>query len=887
VKYRKALSFLTRVLVLSVLGYGQIQEKGEISGTVTDEEGAALPGVNVTLTGANLFQKSLGTTTDAHGLFRFAFLNPGTYAVELAIQGFGTLKYSSILVGADRTTPIQARMTASTLKSEVTVIAKTPLVETKTPQVSVNFDSFIVQNAPNSRNFIDIVNAAPGVNDNDAYGESGNVSWGGGSVYLARGSMTSSFKINSVDVSNPAYGMNYVNPIYETIEEVQITSIGASAEYADFVGASVNIVTKSGTNEFHGALTGNYTGNFLYANNATKRPDYDYQISWAYNSEAAAILSGPIIKEKLFFSLAAGYAALKTTYKGSENWEHQYRPRGYGKIDYRMNNTNTFSLMLNINPSEHTNYGPWGPLYSASTAFTENLGMNSIYASWNSILSNKSYVYVKFAGYKDHIYWDPTTPGIPQYVDGSNYAAYGGSQLERKLYSSRWSANAQLSYYAEEFLGMNHEFKVGIEYDRAPAGEWRQFSGGGYLYSVAYGDNAEWQAFTGGGQNNLGIIKTPRAYIQDNVKVNKHLYLNLGLRYEHPTLTARYFSGDVTKFNVLSPRFGFSYDITGDATTVIRGSFGIYYNQLLTGTYYYCLPGNDDEYAYTLMLPTGSFDPTSQNIADRLALVTQPQNLASVYTYGTPVPVDPNLKLNGSDVFSLGFERQLGNNFAVEVNYIYKRGINRYQIKSLAEHTYVPYQWTDPWLGHTITLWQQTDSNPDDQPLFANSTWEKTRHHFIEFIFRKNPTKTWAMMFSYVYLHSKSNMPGLGSNDIFGYPDYNVDTDPQYYQNPLQWGLQWMHQHQFKLITTYFGPWGINLSGDFHVMSGQPWAPEISAYNIPAADRPYRSIGSPSILLEQRGSHSAPLSAIMNLRSAKSSESEETPWNCSSMFLMP
>jgi hypothetical protein len=866
---KQVLSLLALVLFFSMLAYGQVKEKGEISGLVTDEEGGPLPGATATLTGPNLFQKSLAVTTDARGIFRFAFLNPGTYAVEISLEGFGPVKYSSILVAAGRTTPIQAKMAPSKLEKELTVVAKTPLLETKTPQISVNFDNILVQNTPNSRNFIDIVNATPAINDNDAYGESGNVSWGGGGVYLARGSMTTSFKINSVDVSNPQYGLTYVNPIYETIEEVQITSIGASAEYGDFVGASVNIVTKSGSNDFHGALSGNYTGNFLYAKNATAHPEYAYQIDWAYSSEVAAILSGPIIKEKLFFSLAGGFAGLKTRYKGSANWELQNRPRGYGKFDYRMNDKNTLSLMLNINPSQHQNYGLWAPLYSASTAFTENLAMNAIYASWNSILSSKSYFYVKFAGYKDHIKWDPLNPGIPQYVDSSTYAAYGGSQLVRNVYSSRWSINTQLSYYADEFLGMNHEFKLGVEYDRAQAGEQRQFAGGGYLYSIPYGGFTMWQAFTGGGQDNLGILKTPRAYIQDNVKVNKHLYLNLGLRYERPALSARFFSGDVVNFNVLSPRLGFSYDIAGDATTIVRGSFGIYYNQPLTGTYYYCLPGNEDEFVYNLMLPTEAFNPTFQNIQNRLAQIAQPQNLVGVYSYGTPVPVDPNLKLNGSDVFSLGFERQLGNNFALEVNYIYKRGINRYQIKSLTQHTYVPYQWTDPWLGHTITLWQQTDRNPDTQLLFANSTWEKTEHHFIELILRKNPTKTWAMMFSYVYQHSMSNMSGLGGNDLFGFPDYNVDTDPQYYQNPLQWGRQWMHEHQFKLITTYFGPWGLNLSGDFHVMSGQPWAPEISSYYIPAQFRPYRSIGSPTILLEQRGSHSAPLSAIMNLRVGK------------------
>ncbi|MGD0625023.1 MAG: TonB-dependent receptor [Thermodesulfobacteriota bacterium] len=870
-KYKKTLSLLFLALVFSALGYGQVREKGEISGTITDEMGAPLPGVAVTLTGANLFQKSLAANTDANGSFRFEFLNPGTYMVEMKVQGFATLQFTSILVSAAKTTPIHAKMVPSKLVGEVTVVAKTPLLETKTPQVTINFDSITVQNLPNSRNFIDVVNATPGVNDNDAYGESGNVSGVYHGVYLARGSMTSTFMINSVNVSNPAYGLTYVNPIYETIEEVQITSIGATAEYGDFLGAAVNIVTKSGTNNFHGSLSGNYQGQFLYATKITKHPDYNLQYDWKYNAEVTGLLSGPIIKDKLFFSFAGGYSGVKQRVIGTTvPWLEQDRPRGYGKLDYRMNNTNTFSLMLNINPVHQPNTGLFGALYAASTAFTEDLRDDTIFASWNSILSSKSYLYVKFAGNQDHINWDPVTPGVPQYVDGSNNAGYGGSQQTFKNFAKRWSVNSQLSYYAEEFLSMSHEFKVGVEYDRARWGENIAYSGGGYLYSIPYdAQSTYWVALVGGDLNVVATTATPRAYIQDNLKVNKHLYLNLGLRYEHPVLRTNGIPGDVTKFNILSPRLGFSYDIKGDATTIIRGSFGIYYNQLLLGTYTNSMPGNTNKYEYGSLLPTEAFNPTFQNIESQLALVAQPGNLLATFPMATPVPVDPNLKPDGTNVFSLGFERQLGNDFAIELNYIYRRGINRYQIKSLTQHTYVPYQWTDPWLGHNITLWQQTDRNPDTQLLFTNSTSEKTEGQFIEFVLRKTPTKRWTMMFSYVFQNTKNNIGGTGSLDLYGTPNYNVDTDPQYYSNPLQWGRSWMHEHQFKLVTTYFGPWGINLSGDFRVMSGQPWAPEISASYIPRADRPYRSIGSPSILLEQRGSHNSPMSAIMNVRIGK------------------
>ena len=662
-----------------------------------------------------------------------------------------------------------------------------------------------------------------------------------------------------------------VNPIYETIEEVQVVSIGASAEYGNFVGAAVNIVTKSGTNELHGTLSSNYTDNNFYAKNVSNNSYYDYQIDWGYNAEVAATLSGPIIKEKLFFSLAGGYAGLKTKYKTSENWEMQNRPRGYAKFDYLLDNKNTLSLLLNINPSTHKNYGLWGPRYAKSTAFDEKLMMNTLEASWSSILSPKSFLYVKFAGYKDEIKWDPQQPGIPNYSDYAIDASYGSAQMERRIYSSRWSVNTQFNYYADQLLGMTHEIKLGLEYDRSQAGEWTKQSGGGYFYSFPLNGITLWQAYTGGNLDNLGIISTPRAYIQDDIKVNKNLYVNLGLRYEHPVITARKFTGDVAKFNIFSPRLGFSYDIGGDAKTVIRGSFGMFYNQPLIGTYYYCLPGNDDQYEYTMFLPTSQpFNPTDENIKARFADLTQPQNLTNVYRYGTPVPVDPNLKLNRSDVFSLGIQRQVGNNFAVELNYIYKRGTNRYQINSANVHTYEPYQWTDPWLGHTITLYNQTDNLPDYPLVFTNSSWAKTRHHFIEVILRKNPTKSWGMMFSYVYQNSKSNLPGLGSNDVFGFPDYNMDTDPQYYNDPNMWGRQWMHEHQFKLITTYFGPWGITISGDARVMSGQPWAPEISTGYIPAQDRPYRSIGGTStIFLEPRGSHGAPMAAMLNLRVGK------------------
>jgi hypothetical protein len=96
-----------------------------------------------------------------------------------------------------------------------------------------------------------------------------------------------------------------------------------------------------------------------------------------------------------------------------------------------------------------------------------------------------------------------------------------------------------------------------------------------------------------------------------------------------------------------------------------------------------------------------------------------------------------------------------------------------------------------------------------------------------------------------------------------------MDTDPAWFENPFMWGRSWCRPHQGKLLATYFGPWGINVTGDLRIMSGIPYAAVISTSYIPAEDRPYRPSGYPELLLEQRGSRNQPVSWNLNFRLAK------------------
>ena len=247
------------------------------------------------------------------GAFRFLNLTPGVYKLEISLSGFNPVELSNVPISVGKTTPVQAKLTAAKLKEEVTVIATPPLIETKTPQLTTNFSNFQIENTPSrSRDFKDIMNAAPGFYDMSGFGAGGNNGWGG----LAIGSSTTAFQLNGVDVGKPDYGYSTVNPLYETIEEIQVIATGASAEYGNFIGASVNVVTKSGTNDFRGSLTTIYTGGpGWFADNSgglvNLRPD-----TYKYNGPISGTFSGPLIKEKLFFSLGAGYEDYKYKQRG-------------------------------------------------------------------------------------------------------------------------------------------------------------------------------------------------------------------------------------------------------------------------------------------------------------------------------------------------------------------------------------------------------------------------------------------------------------------------------------------------------------------------------------------------------------------------------------------
>ncbi|MBM3311880.1 MAG: hypothetical protein FJY80_10270, partial [Candidatus Aminicenantes bacterium] len=574
---------------------GQVKVRGEIAGVVVEDKGEGLPGVEVVLTGTVLQQASLTTVSDAKGNFRFNDLLPGQYDLAFKLQGFNAVTQRGVEVFVGRTTPLRVVLMPGKIEQTVVVQATSPMIEVKTPQRTTNFSREILQTLPSNRQIHDIINLAAGFFDNSALGTGGVTP----QTTFWQGASTIAYRFNGVDVSDTRRGVTANAPVYETIDEIEVVTVGASAEYGNFTGATINVVTKSGGPQYHGSLNAFYTSSKWRGDNNDLGVDY-LPTTIKYDFDVNATVSGPILKDRLYFFLAGGYWGLKNQSYGATTYNTYAQPKYYLKLDWLMNKSNTVSFALNGNPAKNRllDPGTGQPLTNGGDYLLE---FNSLFASWQSVFGSNAFLEVRYAGflqnYKDWPAFPKDVPYLFDLVSGVNY----GYRYMIDRDATRHEVDLNVRYYFDAFASSAHEFVLGLEYENAYDKEDSMRPGGAWLWRLR--SPAEtWQVRVGDTHTKV-TVRRVAAFVQDNFKVGKRLSVNLGLRYDRPLLKALRFAGTFATLDSLSPRLGVSYDLTGDTKTVVRASFGTYHNKVLTQSFTYGLPGKEDEYNYRLYLP--------------------------------------------------------------------------------------------------------------------------------------------------------------------------------------------------------------------------------------------------------------------------------------------
>jgi len=271
-------------LFLSSLAFAQTT--GSVTGVVRDESGAAVPGATVTISGPQL---PLGRTTTSRpdGVFQFFNLPPGNYQIRVELQGLGAFQ-QEVVVSVAKVTEVWPVL-RTTVAEEVTVTAATPLVDTKSSEVSQVTKRETLEKLPLQRTFSGTFQLAPGVIDSGV--EISNTNIG---INAGGGRQDNTFLYDGVNVTNPFFGDLYQDFAELDIQEVNIQRGGVPPEYGRTGGFIVNGVTKSGTNVLHGEARLDYSPAALEAGSKS-------EIQTKFERFRPGVgAGGPILKDRLF-----------------------------------------------------------------------------------------------------------------------------------------------------------------------------------------------------------------------------------------------------------------------------------------------------------------------------------------------------------------------------------------------------------------------------------------------------------------------------------------------------------------------------------------------------------------------------------------------------------
>jgi outer membrane receptor protein involved in Fe transport len=282
------------LLALTCSGFAQVQN-GQFTGTVTDQTGAAIPNVKITVTNlaTNL---SFSTTTSSAGTYTATQLPIGNYKLTAEAKGFKTFSNSSVTLNAGSITHVDFKMTLGEAREVVEVTGAASAVDTESSQLSQIVSGAQVANLPlNGRNVYDLIQMAPGaVNVAGVDFENGH-----STVVNGLREDFNGFLINGASNKGLSGGVNNV-PILDTVEEFQELGLNNSAQYGSSAGSITNLVTKGGTNQYHGTGWEFIRNDKLDANDFFLNQQSVPKQKLRFN-QFGGTFGGPIVKDKLFF----------------------------------------------------------------------------------------------------------------------------------------------------------------------------------------------------------------------------------------------------------------------------------------------------------------------------------------------------------------------------------------------------------------------------------------------------------------------------------------------------------------------------------------------------------------------------------------------------------
>ncbi|HYO81924.1 MAG TPA: TonB-dependent receptor [Bryobacteraceae bacterium] len=603
-----------------------------LNGTVTDPTGAAVAGAKVVASNEETGFTRETITTEA-GLYNFVRVPVGRYSLNIEASGFKGSRRENIALAVGAIATLDVALEIGTAAESVTVTAETPVVETTRSQTSTTVTEKAVRDLPiNGRNFLDFATLTPGV-VRDPRG--GDLSFGG-----QRGPLNS-LLIDGADANNVFFGQSagragVRNPYsfsQESVREFQVNNNSFAPEVGRAGGGVINVITKSGTNDFHGNAFWFWRTTKLRANQSSNKfsPSARYPVGiprqpYEYDQFGANV-GGPVVKDKLFFFFnyegqrnsepvthflpnapadAASQQAVRELAQYTEpNQRKQDNNIYLIKIDYNISPNQTLYGRYNRQRFDGVNFENTFQTHPSATGnssnYTDNLTIN-----YNRVIGSTMVWDARFNYLQDNAPGSANAEGPNVQVNqaGARYITYG-----RNNFSPRYTnINGFQGISTLSVVRGRHTLKFGGDLNFARVENFfpGQFGGTYFFASLADYASRRPTSFTQAlaGADTGGPLSKPNVdeyafFAQDQWRATDRLTLNYGIRYDlfryaagsirnaDPGLTGLGLLNDRinTDSNNISPRLGFAYKLTDWAA--MRGGVGRYIGRtssIVTGT---------------------------------------------------------------------------------------------------------------------------------------------------------------------------------------------------------------------------------------------------------------------------------------------------------------
>ena len=831
---------------------------GSLIGTVTDAQSGAISGAIVHVDSSALMGGRATANTNEKGQFRFPVLPIGTYSVEISKPGFKIHGEQGIEIGAGATIARRIVLPLAVVTESVTVEAGGSRLEARHPGFGTRFTADDIRTMPTRRSsgMNDFIRAAPGISPSSP--SSGTVT-----TFSAFGSGINAnmFLIDGTNFTCPCIGIARSEPGIDFIQEIQVQSVGASAEYGNLQGAVINVITRQGGNRFLADVA-----TYWQIAGLTSQPvrltirDTNQQSGYERDlyRDVTTSLGGPVVRDRLWFF--AGYQHLRDS--DSQPGTDPAYPRQYEqdkvivKLTWRpAPGWQVFSSLHDefwVNPQQPTIARPFEVTLRTSASVPA-----ITYGHVTHVLSDRTVWDFRVGQF---VYSDDSEPstGIlttPARRDAVTGFLSGGPERFGALNLGRLTAKATLNHYRAGWFGADHDWKIGTQVER----------GGHHITSVT--PTGE-RFIDSNGQPSERVSKAPShiggqfitaaAFVSDAITWGDRLTINAGLRFEYNRATSQDLHavdlhgaetseiipgrGTLYTWHALSPRVGITKKLDASGRTILRASFGRFHQGVLTAELDQFHPGATP--ATTTSVATG-----------QVIRIEDPRN---------NLLLDPLTRPPYTDELSVGLDREIRRGLSVAIAYVRKDGGNtigwsdvagqyREETRTLAD-------------GRRLAVFAlDTAATPPGARRFLLTNQEaySLEYNGLVVAVEKRHSRGWQAFGSYTFSRAYGLQPSSGATaageqtNTIG-PGGTFGRDPNDLTN-ARGRLPNDRPHALRAMVSMDVPWtGFLFAANLQHFSGKAWA--ATALVALPQNREQR------ILLEPRGARRLSSQTLLDLR---------------------